>query len=160
MEKKHKEWMEQAVAKKDEITKQLKIFQKKKPKNLDTIFHTAHQKAFSKIDCLKCANCCKTTSPIFRPIDIQRISNHLRMTEGNFIKKYLRIDEDNDYVLQQSPCAFLNDDNTCSIYEHRPLACREYPHTDRKNMYQIMDLTRKNAAICPAVSQILTEIVK
>ena len=141
MDKKYQEWMNQAATKKDEISKQLKNFQKKKPKNLDAIFHTEHQKAFAKIDCLKCANCCKTTSPIFRPVDIKRIAAHVRMTEANFIKTYLRIDEDNDYVLQKSPCTFLNDDNTCSIYEHRPLACREYPHTDRKNMYQIMDLT-------------------
>jgi Fe-S-cluster containining protein len=26
------------------------------------------------------------------------------------------------------------DDNKCSIYEVRPKACREYPHTDRKNL--------------------------
>ncbi|MEZ4890296.1 MAG: YkgJ family cysteine cluster protein [Crocinitomicaceae bacterium] len=160
MDKKYQEWMNQAATKKDEISKQLKNFQKKKPKNLDAIFHTEHQKAFAKIDCLKCANCCKTTSPIFRPVDIKRIAAHVRMTEANFIKTYLRIDEDNDYVLQKSPCTFLNDDNTCSIYEHRPLACREYPHTDRKNMYQIMDLTHKNVSVCPAVSLIVTQIVK
>lgn len=160
MDKKYQEWMSQAATKKDEISKQLKNFQKKKPKNLDAIFHAEHQKAFAKIDCLKCANCCKTTSPIFRPVDIKRIAAHVRMTEANFIKTYLRIDEDNDYVLQKSPCTFLNDDNTCSIYEHRPLACREYPHTDRKNMYQIMDLTYKNVSVCPAVSLIVTQIVK
>ncbi|HNS43530.1 MAG TPA: YkgJ family cysteine cluster protein [Taishania sp.] len=160
MDKKYQEWMNQAATKKEEISKQLKNFQKKKPKNLDAIFHTEHQKAFAKIDCLKCANCCKTTSPIFRPVDIKRIAAHVRMTEANFIKTYLRIDEDNDYVLQKSPCTFLNDDNTCSIYEHRPLACREYPHTDRKNMYQIMDLTQKNVSICPAVSFIVMQIVK
>lgn len=160
MDKKYQEWMNQAATKKDEISKQLKNFQKKKPKNLDAIFHAEHQKAFAKIDCLKCANCCKTTSPIFRPVDIKRIAAHVRMTEANFIKTYLRIDEDNDYVLQKSPCTFLNDDNTCSIYEHRPLACREYPHTDRKNMYQIMDLTHKNVSVCPAVSLIVTQIVK
>jgi Fe-S-cluster containining protein len=160
MDKKYQEWMSQAATKKDEISKQLKNFQKKKPKNLDAIFHAEHQKAFAKIDCLKCANCCKTTSPIFRPVDIKRIAAHVRMTEANLIKTYLRIDEDNDYVLQKSPCTFLNDDNTCSIYEHRPLACREYPHTDRKNMYQIMDLTQKNVSVCPAVSLIVTQIVK
>ncbi len=32
-----------------------------------------------------------------------------------------------------SPCPFLGDDNYCSVYEARPKACREYPHTDRKN---------------------------
>jgi Fe-S-cluster containining protein len=72
----------------------------------------------------------------------------------------LRLDEDSDYVLKQSPCTFLQDDNTCSIYEIRPLACREYPHTDRKNMHQILDLTEKNILICPAVSKIVNEITQ
>lgn len=160
MEKKHKEWMDEALAKKESISKQLKSFKKKKPKNLDVQFHSLHHSTFKKVDCLTCANCCKTTSPIFRPVDIKRISNHLRMTEAKFIQQYLKIDEDNDYVLQQSPCHFLLDDNTCSIYEHRPLACREYPHTDRKNMVQIMDLTLKNMEVCPAVASILIEINK
>ncbi|MBP6091474.1 MAG: YkgJ family cysteine cluster protein [Crocinitomicaceae bacterium] len=110
------------------------------------------------MDCLSCANCCKTTSPIFRDIDIKRIAKHLRLKENQFIQSYLRMDDEQDYVLQSSPCSFLNDDNTCSIYEFRPLACREYPHTDRKNMYQILDLTLKNTLVCPAVAKISLEI--
>lgn len=81
------------------------------------------------------------------------------MKENQFISAYLRMDEDSDYVLKQSPCTFLGSDNKCSIYEYRPLACREYPHTDRKNMHQILDLTQKNTEICPAVAQIVEEIV-
>ncbi|MBC9811257.1 YkgJ family cysteine cluster protein [Crocinitomicaceae bacterium CZZ-1] len=160
MDKQYQDWMNQAAAKSENIAKQLKGFKKKKPKNLDELFHKEHQAVFRKVDCLKCANCCKTTSPIFRDIDIRRISAHMRMTASDFIKKFLKIDEDNDYVLQQSPCHFLMADNTCIIYENRPLACREYPHTDRKNINQILDLTRKNAEICPAVSNILLQINK
>jgi hypothetical protein len=78
------------------------------------------------------------------------------MPIGKFIDAYLKVDEDKDYVLKQSPCVFFSADNTCDIYEDRPLACREYPHTNRKNMYQILDLTLKNSHICPAVSKIFT----
>lgn len=160
MDKQYRDWMNTANTKKESISKQLKLFKKKKPKNLDDIFHSEHQAVFRRTDCLKCANCCKTTSPIFRDVDIRRISSHMRLSESDFIKKYLKIDEDKDYVLQQSPCHFLMDDNTCIIYENRPLACREYPHTDRKNMVQILDLTLKNSEICPAVSNILIQINK
>jgi Fe-S-cluster containining protein len=138
-----------------------KLTQKLKKSNnreVDTLFHTEHVKAFKKIDCLSCANCCKTTSPIFRDVDVKRISKRLRMPIGKFIETYLRMDDDKDFVLKTSPCAFLDDDNTCSIYEDRPLACREYPHTDRKNMYQILDLTLTNTLICPAVSEIFNKI--
>lgn len=81
------------------------------------------------------------------------------MKEQHFVDQYLRKDEDGDLVLKQSPCAFLGSDNKCSIYEHRPLACREYPHTDRKNMYQILELTERNTLICPAVAKVVDEII-
>ncbi|MDO9000414.1 MAG: YkgJ family cysteine cluster protein [Bacteroidota bacterium] len=130
------------------------------PKNLDNLFHEAHQTVFEKIDCLACANCCKTTSPIFYQRDIERASKALKIKPGAFIEKYLRIDEDQDFVLQQAPCVFLNSDNYCSIYNDRPNACREYPHTNRKKMQQILDLTYKNTLVCPAVLQITEELKK
>lgn len=97
--------------------------------------------------------------PIFRDSDIRRIAKHLRMKEFHFVDTYLRLDSDQDYVLKESPCAFLNSDNGCSIYDKRPLACREYPHTHRKNMFQILDITQRNALICPAVASIMDKIM-
>ncbi len=131
---------------------------KTKPKELDDRIHQLHDEVFEKIDCLKCANCCKTTSPIFRDVDVKRIAKHLRMPESKFESLYLRMDEDHDWVLKKAPCHFLEDDNTCSIYDVRPLACREYPHTDRKNMQQILNLTLKNSLICPAVARIFERL--
>jgi uncharacterized protein len=149
-----------------EIAKQLldknKVIFKKIKKNskreTDELFHKEHERVFKSINCLNCANCCKTTSPIFRDIDIKRIAKKLKTSEKQFIENNLKIDEDNDYVLKKSPCLFLNVDNTCEIYEDRPLACKEYPHTDRKNMFQILDLTINNSLICPAVSLITQKI--
>jgi len=123
---------------------------KKPPKQLDYLMQELHEEAFEHIDCLDCANCCKTTGPLFTEKDISRIAKHFRMKEQAFITTYLRIDEDNDYVLQEVPCAFLGTDNYCSIYDVRPKACREFPHTDRKKFHQIANLTLKNVAICPA----------
>lgn len=135
------------------------VFSKlKKKKKVDGYFHDKHEAVFEEIDCLKCANCCKTTSPIFRDVDIKRLSKHLRVKESQFINDFLYIDSDNDYVLKSSPCYFLNEDNTCSVYKFRPNACKEYPHTDRKNMHQILDLTLKNTEICPAVAKIVEQI--
>ncbi len=133
----------------------LKKIKQKKIRNLDDLFHVAHEEAFEQIDCLSCANCCKTTSPIFYQKDIERVAKRLRMKPFEFIEKYLKIDEDKDYVLKQSPCPFLGADNYCSVYEDRPTACREYPHTKRKNMYQILELTYKNTLVCPAVLRIV-----
>jgi Fe-S-cluster containining protein len=154
----YKDLLAQATEEFQENKKLVQKFKKSNHRDLDNAFHKEHDKVFKKIDCLACANCCKTTSPIFRDVDIKRIASKLRIPIGKFIETYLKIDEERDYVLKQSPCAFLSDDNTCDIYEDRPLACREYPHTNRKNMYQILDLTLTNSQICPAVSSIFTTL--
>ncbi len=133
---------------------------KKAPKNLDYIMQDLHESEFKKTDCLTCANCCKTTGPLFTLSDIERISKHLRQKPQQFINQYLQIDEDNDYVLQYLPCSFLDTDNTCFIYEVRPKACREFPHTDRKKFQQITDLTLKNLSICPAAFNIVEAMKK
>jgi Fe-S-cluster containining protein len=133
---------------------------KKPPKHLDALMKELHNSEFEQTDCLRCANCCKTTGPLFTDKDIERISKHLRMKPQQFIETYLRIDEDNDYVLQEVPCAFLGADNYCSIYEVRPKACREFPHTDRKKFQQISNLTLQNVAICPAAFNIVEAMKK
>jgi len=128
------------------------------PRDLDPIVTGIHEAVFEEIDCLECANCCKTTSPIFRDVDIDRIAAHLGIRPGDFVERYLHLDEEGDYVLNSAPCPFLGPDNYCSVYEVRPRACREYPHTDRKNFHQILDLTLKNTAICPAAFAIVRQL--
>ncbi len=133
---------------------------KKPPKNLDYVMQELHHAEFERTDCLKCANCCKTTGPLFTNADIERIAKYLKMKPQQFTDTYLRIDEDNDYVLQSVPCTFLGPDNYCAIYDVRPKACREYPHTDRKKFHQITNLTLKNTSICPAAYNIVEEMKK
>ncbi len=139
--------------------KENKVFttrlRKKKPKILDDSVVNAHHEAFEKIDCLECANCCKSISPIIIDRDIDRIAKHLKMKRSELIDQYFEIDEDEDYVFKETPCPFLMPDNYCMIYEVRPRACREYPHTDRKRFYQILNLTYKNTFVCPAVYEVL-----
>ncbi len=134
---------------------------KKSPKRLDLLMQELHDEEFQRTDCLTCANCCKTTSPIFTDKDIARISKHLRMKEGKFIDQYLQRDADDFMVLQSAPCTFLDTtDNTCFIYDVRPKACAEYPHTNRKKFIQLTNLTLKNTEVCPAVFNIVEELKK
>ena len=128
---------------------------KKPTKDLDYTMGELHREEFRRTDCLHCANCCKTTGPLFTNADIERIAKHFRIGPSRFVERYLRIDEDGDHVLQGVPCGFLGADNHCSIYEVRPKACREFPHTDRKKFQQIGNLTLKNVAICPAAFNIV-----
>lgn len=118
-----------------------------------------HEEAFSKIDCLDCAACCKNYSPRFKTPDIKRISKHLRMKEGEFIEQYLNLDSDGDYVVKTKPCPFLGADNYCSIYEHRPSDCSRFPYTDEDVLIKRPALTQKNASFCPAVYFVLEKLI-
>lgn len=151
----HKERVLKKHKKNSRFFKRLK---KVKPKVLDKLIHPIHDDVFSCTDCLKCANCCTTTGPLFTDKDISRIAKYLRIKPSEFVDRYLRIDKDNDYVLQSVPCTFLGEDNYCSIYEVRPKACREYPHTDRIKQHQLLKLTEKNADVCPAVFEIVEKL--
>ena len=153
-----KELPAKANEKNSENKKYFIKLRKKPPKNLDYIMRELHDKEFERTDCLTCANCCKTTGPLFTNADVERIAKHLRLKPQRFISEYLQIDEDNDYVLQGVPCTFLGVDNYCSIYDVRPKACKEFPHTDRKKFQQISNLTLKNVSICPAAFNIVEEM--
>jgi hypothetical protein len=132
----------------------------KSPAHLDTLVHALHAEAFEEIDCLTCANCCKTTSPAIYETDIEKLARSLRIKPSEVIEKYLRKDEDGDWVMKTSPCPFLLEDNRCLVYEDRPRACRTYPHTDRKKVSQLLDLSFQNSFICPAVQQIFEGLEK
>lgn len=151
--------LKEAESRSQDLHRYFKNLKRRKPRNLDDVVHDLHEKVFAEIDCLKCANCCKTTSPIFRDVDIERISKKLKLSVSEFQSHYLKMDEDQDWVLQQSPCSFLMEDNSCFIYDVRPQACRDYPHTDRKRFVQVLDLTEKNALICPAVAEITAKML-
>lgn len=147
---------ELAKEKQLESKKYFARLKKRIPKRLDLIMQDLHDEEFKKTDCLTCGNCCKTTSPIFREKDIERIAKHLRMKVVKFMEQFLERDEDDFYVLKSAPCTFFDEnDNTCFIYDVRPKACSEYPHTDRKKFIQITDLTIRNTEICPAAYNIV-----
>jgi len=161
MDKHLKDLSKLALDAKAENKKYFQKLKKRTPKKLDLIMQELHDKEFEETDCLECGNCCKTTSPIFTEKDITRIAKSLRMKEHQFVKQYLRRDEDDFMVLQEAPCAFLDEsDNTCFIYDVRPKACAEYPHTNRKKFVQLTDLTLNNIEVCPATYRIVEALKK
>ena len=118
-----------------------------------------HEEAFSKINCLECANCCKNYSPRFKTPDVKRISKHLGLKESEFIEHYLRVDEDGDFVVKTTPCPFLGADNFCSIYEVRPSDCARFPYTDEDIIVKRQALTLKNSSFCPIVFYVLEKLM-
>lgn len=140
--------------------KQFLVKNKKKLEGMDLKVHALHDKYSKAIDCLQCARCCKELGPRIEEKDVERLAKALRMKSVDVIAQYFKVDEDGDRVFKSMPCPFLADDNYCRVYESRPKACREYPHTDRKRFYQVYNLSVKNAETCPIVYEVLEEITK
>lgn len=135
-----------------------KRLKKKIPGNLDEVVHELNDDAFREFDCLTCANCCGSISPMMTDKDVERLAKPLRIKPSQVIEQYMHLDEDHDYVFNSAPCPFLMPDNYCSVYEYRPKACREYPHTDRRRFSQLLNLTLKNCEVCPIVFRVVDRL--
>ncbi len=155
---KYNKIIELAKENKNDYKAFLSGLKRKPPKNLDTLMQDAHNKVFDEIDCLSCANCCALLGPRLTDRDIERLGKALRLRPSEVVNKYLRIDEDKDFVFKEMPCPFLATDNYCLVYENRPKACREYPHTNQKRIKNVLKLTLKNIETCPAIPLILNNL--
>jgi len=119
---------------------------------------TIHKEVFEEVDCLQCANCCKSIPPIVSSRDSKRISKYLNLRKSDFEERYLVTDEDGDQVINTSPCPFLENDNKCRIYDVRPSACRQYPHTGDEGFFKHLSLHKRNVKYCPALFEIMLRL--
>ncbi|MCO5236137.1 MAG: YkgJ family cysteine cluster protein [Chitinophagaceae bacterium] len=125
---------------------------KNPPRHLDRLAEELDQEVWKHIDCLTCANCCKTMSPTYTAKDIKRIAAHLGMKEKAFKEKWLYLDKkDGDWMNRQTPCQFLDlKTNKCTIYPVRPADCAGFPHLTKKKMTDYIHVHKQNIAYCPA----------
>jgi hypothetical protein len=154
----YKKYLSIAHKNKESNRKFLEQLKKKRKAGLDQIMHQLHEAAFEEIDCLQCANCCKTTGPLLLSKDIDRLATALKLRPAIFAETYLKRDEDGDDVFKTMPCPFLGSDHYCTVYEARPNACREYPHTQQRDQLQKLKITYENSLICPAVAKIVEQL--
>jgi uncharacterized protein len=150
------QWLKKATDKQKENKLAIKRLAAKR--GIERELPELHDEAFSQIDCLSCARCCKTISPRFKKPDLHRIAKHLGMRESALIDSYLYMDTDGDYVVKSSPCPFLLPDNSCDIYDVRPRDCRRYPYTDSGDFLAYPQTTALNTTVCPAVYYVLERL--
>lgn len=139
----------------------LSKLEKDPPRRLDKLTARAEGEVWKEVECLSCANCCKTMTPTFTPSDIRRISAHFNMTEDAFKKKWLKQERggNRDWLNTQQPCQFLNlKDNKCSIYEIRPVDCAGFPHLPKKKMVDYIHVHKQNIEYCPATYKMVEKI--
>lgn len=133
----------------------MKSLSRQEEKDVYSDLKEAHHRAFSEIDCLQCAHCCKTSPPLMTHTDIQRISKYLQISRKQFIRQYVLSDVNGEMSFKNVPCVFLESDHSCRIYDIRPEACRRFPHTDEKAYNQRYKLNLKNTMICPAAARVV-----
>ncbi len=150
MNRQEREKLRQKAAQAEpETRKFFKKLLKKRNFRPEHVLYELHEEAFARYDCLDCANCCRSISPIIYEKDIDRISRYLKIKPSKVTEQYFQKDEEGDFVFRSKPCPFLLPDNYCSIYEVRPKSCREYPHTHQREFIKNYHVTIKNTYICP-----------
>ncbi len=147
-----------AAGRKKQFMSVVEKINKMKGHDVDRLFHKLHVKEFRETDCTDCANCCKSLGPRLTNKDVDKLSAFLKVRTSDFFDKYVSVDEDNDLVFKSMPCPFLREDNYCTVYTSRPRACRDYPHTDRKNINGIIKTCLRNTECCPVVYNIFEKL--
>ena len=135
--------------------------EKDPPRRLNVLTEKLEKEIWAEVDCLSCANCCKTMTPTFTPADLKRISAHFGQTVDEFKTKWLRKERkaDGDWMNKKEPCQFLNlKDNKCSIYEIRPADCAGFPHLT-KSMKDYVHVHKQNIEYCPATYRLVEKMM-
>jgi uncharacterized protein len=134
--------------------------EKTPPRGLDAQAVIIDKEVWQEVDCLSCANCCKTMSPTYTPADLKRISAHFNMTVQEFIDKWLYKDKSGDWMNTKQPCQFLQPDNKCAIYAIRPKDCAGFPHLTRKKMVDYIHVHKQNIQYCPATYKMVEKMIE
>jgi len=134
---------------------------KQPPRGLDAMKLEEDKKVWQELDCLDCANCCKTMSPTYTKKDVLRIAAHLNMDEKSFREKWLYKDKTGDWMNKSQPCQFLDlKTNMCDIYAVRPADCAGFPHHTKKKMTDYMHVYKQNIEYCPATYRLVEKMME
>ena len=144
------------------FSRYLRKIEKSPPRGLDKLTPQINAEIWQEVDCLSCANCCKTMSPTYTAKDIRRISRHLNMTPAMFKEKWLYYDKkDGDWMNKSQPCQFLDaGTNMCKIYEVRPDDCAGFPHLTKKKMIDYIHVHQQNISYCPATYKMVEKMME
>jgi Fe-S-cluster containining protein len=129
---------------------------------LDSLVEAIAAPIAAAIDCKQCANCCRSLDVCLVPPDIDRLSTALHIPIEDVITRYADEDLGQAHgewaVIPAHPCPFLSG-KLCSIYEHRPHACRVYPQFTPDFRYN-MDDTIEGASFCPIIYNTLVALAE
>lgn len=155
-----RKFRKEALLQRRRMRRFLTKLEKEPPRGLEKLTQRLEQEVWEEVDCLSCANCCKTMTPTFNKSDLKRISAHFGQTVDEFKEKWLyRERSTGDWMNKKQPCQFLNlKDNKCSIYAIRPDDCAGFPHLPKK-MKDYVHVHKQNIEYCPATYRIVEKMM-
>lgn len=127
-------------------------------KELDRVVQETTDEVWKQIDCLACGNCCRTLQIVVDNKDIQRLARRLAMSPQQFSKQYVSRDADGTLYFKSMPCAFLGEDNRCTVYEDRPQACHDFPYLHSEGFRSRTFMMIDNTAVCPIVFNVWQQL--
>jgi uncharacterized protein len=127
---------------------------------LDRVVQSIANEVWAQIDCTTCANCCRTLQIVVDNKDIARLAKRLGISNRAFVERYVGEAEDRTKHFVATPCAFLGEDNRCTVYEDRPQACRDYPYLFERHFRSRTFSMIENSATCPIVFNVWDRLKK
>lgn len=127
---------------------------------LDAQIDTLAQPIIAAIDCTACGNCCRVLDVYLEADDVPRLvqGGHIAPEQiGVWVEHPLAPEAEAWGKFRQKPCAFLRG-NVCSVYAHRPDACRRYPQFTPDFRWVLEDIAQ-GAALCPIIYQVLEQVL-
>ena len=122
------------------------------PRKVQSIAIKAGSNVWNEIDCLSCANCCKTMTPTYTNADIKKIASYLQISTDEMKRRWLKKETGTgNWLNKNTPCQFLDQGtNMCNVYEVRPADCAGFPHLTKKKFVDYLHVHKQNLDECPA----------
>jgi hypothetical protein len=114
------------------------------------------------IDCRQCANCCRKLDVYLEAEDGARLADGLMIPLDAIATVYVDraagAAQEAWGMFRAKPCAFLRG-NLCTVYTHRPEACRVYPEFTPDFRWTMADAI-EGAALCPIIYHVLAAVAR
>lgn len=128
-------------------------------KVIDALADSVAQPIVDAIDCKTCGNCCKNLDVQLGDDDLERLANGVDIPISE-IRTSVAIqahgDPDIVGIFADKPCRFF-DGNLCTVYEHRPTSCQDYPQFT-PDFRWMLGWMIEGAHLCPIIYNVLLEM--
>ena len=127
---------------------------------VDNLVFEIAERVWKRIDCTTCGNCCRVVVPTLSETDVERLAGLLGVANSDFASKYLKPaerTEDKPWIMRECPCPFLQG-NVCSVHEHRPADCRDYPYLQKPDFtFRTLSMIERLSE-CPIAFEVWEEL--